>query len=66
MRAMAIETFKIFHDMSPAVITDLIVKKTSGVNFKYTEKYAEKYIMSQVRSCKTFFKKNFTVTAEYW
>ena len=33
---MAIETFRIIHDMSPPLLSDLIVKKEFSYNFRYT------------------------------
>ena len=36
IKSMAIETFKIFHDMSPPVLSNLIVKKNSVISFRYS------------------------------
>ncbi len=36
MRVVAIETFKIFHDMAPPVLTDLIHKRENKYSFRYS------------------------------
>ena len=36
MRTMAVETFKIVNDLSPPVLSNLVVKRNSNINFRYT------------------------------
>lgn len=36
IRIMALETFKIINNMAPPVLSDLIVKRNSNINFRYT------------------------------
>ena len=36
MRILAVETFKIFNKLAPPVLTDLLVKRESSYNFRYT------------------------------
>ena len=36
MRILAVETFKILNKLAPPVLTDLLVKRESSYNFKYT------------------------------
>ena len=36
MRNMAIETFKILTELAPPVLSDLLVKKETGYNFRYS------------------------------
>ena len=36
IRSMAIETFKIINEISPPLLNDLIVKRQSTINFRYT------------------------------
>lgn len=36
MRTMAIETFKIVNNIAPPVLSDLVVKKSTGINFRYS------------------------------
>ena len=36
MRILAVETFKILNKLAPPVLTDLLVKRESSYNFRYT------------------------------
>jgi hypothetical protein len=36
MRTMAIETYKILNGLAPVVLTNLVVKRNSSINFRYS------------------------------
>jgi len=61
IRSMAIETFKIINEISPPLLNDLIVKRQSTINFRYTNILQ----IPQVRTT-TYGKNSFRYAAQFF